>query len=492
MNILSRYIIKEHIPPFFFALAVLMFIFLMNFLVKYITQIFGKGLSLFTIIELIFYNLAWMFALAVPMSVLIATLMSFGRLSADNEITILKSSGISIYRIIRPALWFAITITILMILFNDRVLPNFNHRARVMFRNIREKRPTLKLEQGIFYTVGKYSFMVEKIDKTIGEELSERTNILGPDLEEEQKPDKLLNVLIFDRSNSQKTVTITAKEGYMVYSTARKSLIFSLFEGEYHEFDNQITEDYRFSHFYRQEVMINAPEFELEERDDDYRGDREMNVEMMLNKVKEVSFQKNNELTKISERLQKDWSKISEKIAELESINTKYSKDTTAQSLISDKNWKKALDKARRKITRTNQQTKTSISRINSYSTTINKYLVEVHKKFSIAFSAIIFILIGAPLGISARKGSLGVGATLSIFFFLIYWVGLILGEDLADRRLFTPMLAMWLPNILIGVAGFLLTWRAVKESNIIKFEKWEKFIKVIQRKSKRQKTISM
>ena len=113
MKILSRYIIREHVPPFVFALTVLMFIFLMQFMLKYITKIFGKGLSVFTIIELIFYNLAWMFALAVPMSVLIATLMSFGRLSGDNEITILKSSGISIYRIIRPALVFGGLITIL-------------------------------------------------------------------------------------------------------------------------------------------------------------------------------------------------------------------------------------------------------------------------------------------------------------------------------------------------------------------------------------------
>ena len=91
MKILPKYIIREHIPPFIFALAVLMFIFLMQFLLKYITKIFGKGLPFLTIIELVFYNLAWMFALAVPMAVLVATLMSFGRLSGDNEITILKS-----------------------------------------------------------------------------------------------------------------------------------------------------------------------------------------------------------------------------------------------------------------------------------------------------------------------------------------------------------------------------------------------------------------
>ena len=95
---------------------------------------------------------------------------------------------------------------------------------------------------------------------------------------------------------------------------------------------------------------------------------------------------------------------------------------------------------------------------------------LRVHKKFSIPFSAIIFILIGAPLGISAKRGSLGVGATLSIFFFLIYWAGLILGEDLADRKLLSPMLAMWLPNILIGVAGILLTCVLLKNQALLKW----------------------
>lgn len=472
MKILPRYIIKEHIPPFFFALAVLMFIFLMNFLVKYITQIFGKGLSVITIVELIFYNLAWMFALAVPMAVLIATLMSFGRFSGDNEITILKSSGISINRIIRPAIWFGITVTVLMILFNDMVLPDFNHRARVMFRNIRQKRPTLKLEAGIFYNVGKYSFMVEKIDKSLGDELSERTNITGPDIDDENKPDKLLNVLIFDRSQPQKTISITAKEGFMIYSTSRKSLIFSLFNGEYHEFDNQNTEDYRFSNFTRHEVIINAPEFELDSKDDDYRGDREMNVEMMLEKVIDYENQSQNTIDKISAIANNHWQQIFSQIDSLNPQNDQIDSSFVNWNSIPKQKFKKAVEKAQRKITRLYQQVKTNESRIGSYLSSINKYKVEIHKKFSIPFSAIIFILIGAPLGISTRKGSLGVGASLSIFFFLIYWAGLILGEDLADRKLLSPMVAMWLPNILIGFAGVILILRAIKESSIIKLDR--------------------
>ena len=109
---------------------------------------------------------------------------------------------------------------------------------------------------------------------------------------------------------------------------------------------------------------------------------------------------------------------------------------------------------------------------IKTYKRQINSRDVEIHKKFSIPFASLVFILIGAPLGIATRKGSMGVGATLSILFFLIYWACLILGEDLADRQFLPPMLAMWFPNIIIGLVGVYLTWRTVKEKTVIRWEK--------------------
>jgi lipopolysaccharide export system permease protein len=478
MKILPKYIIREHIPPFLFALGVLMFIFLMQFLVKYITKIFGKGLPFFTIIELVFYNLAWMFALAVPMSVLVATLMSFGRLSGDNEITILKSSGISIYKIIRPALIFGGAITILMILFNDQVLPDFNHRARVMFQNIGQKKATLKLEPNIFFNLGKYSFHVEKIEKTLGEKLTDRMNLLGPDIDLETKPDRLRNVTIFNRNNPNKTITVTADEGYMIYSKVSKSLVFTLFDGEYHEFDNLNIEDYRFSHFARNRVNIPAPEFELENKEDNYRGDREMNVAMMMDKVHSSDTSLVKEKQKMVEKIARFWLPIEDRIKKAE-ISDNPDLDEDDAILFRHVNRviaKKACDRAYRKASRLYQLVRTSGSRATSFDVSINRYLVEVHKKFSIPFASIVFILVGAPLGIASRKGSMGVGVTLSIFFFLLYWICLILGEDLADRRFLPPMLAMWFPNIMIGLAGAYLTWRTVKETSVIKWDKIGKF----------------
>ena len=424
--------------------------------------------------------------MAVPMAVLVATLMSFGRLSGDNEITILKSSGISIYKIIRPALIFGLLITILMTAFNDRVLPDFNHRARVMFQNIGQKKATLKLEPGIFFDLGKYSFLVEKIEKTLGEELSERTNLLGPELDLDNTPDKLKTITIFDRSYPNKTVTVTAEEGYMTYSKETKNIVFTLFNGEYHEFDNVNPDDYRFSHFERNRVYIPAPEFEFENKDDDYRGDREMDVSMMMDKVKQNEASKNKEVVKIREEVEKNWKSLTEKLPG--NVTVADIKDTT-RDLFSDvplNILKNAIDKAYLRASRSQQVLRTSGSRITSYETAENRYLVEVHKKFSIPFASIVFILVGAPLGIASRKGSMGIGITLSIFFFLLYWICLILGEDLADRRLLHPMLSMWFPNILIGLSGLYLTLRTVKESTVTRWESVGKLITNLLKKQKK------
>jgi len=407
------------------------------------------------------------------MAVLVATLMSVGRLSGDNEITILKSSGVSIYRIIRPALWFGASVTLLMIVFNDQVLPDFNHNARVMFRNIGQKKATLKLEAGIFFNVGKYSFHTEKIEKTFGEEISERVNIMGPEFNTETKPDRLVNVTIFDRSNAQINVTLIAEEGYMVYSKRKRSLLFTLFDGEYHELNVINPEEYRFSRFSRNQFYIPAPEFMLDERGDQSRGDREMNVEMMLEKVAKSRVNTIKERDKISDNVQKSQSSLQETFAKFTDSLT-----TNNKSVIHKAAWHRACDAAHRKASREYQSIRMAKSRLDNSVRVVNSYMVEVHKKFSIPFASFVFILVGAPLGIATRKGSMGVGATLSIMFFLVYWACLILGEDLADRQFLSPMLSMWFPNIIIGLAGSYLTWRTVKETTVIRWEKIGHFFK--------------
>ena len=471
MFLLARYTIREHIGPFLFSLAVIMFVFVTKFIVQYIGKIFGKGLSIGTIIEFIYLNLAWMLALAVPMSVLVAALMAFGRLSSDNEITILKTSGISIYKIIRPALIATIFLTIFMFWFTDKVLPEYNHKARLLFSSISRKKPTLQLEEGIYMNLGKYSILVEDVERSLGEEVIDKSNIIDPDYVDD-RADRLKDITIFDRSSSDLQRTIIAATGRLVFDKVRESLVFTLYNGEIHEINTKDYSEYRRLQFTRNVFYIPAPDLVFKRDEDEWRGDREMNIKMMKAEVAKYRNSISNEMKKIRQDMTVYYPAP-------DSIKTWLARETDNDPVteISLSNMQSSRTKALRKTQAVIQRLKSSEKNIDFYRRQIYKYEVEIHKKFAIPFASIVFILIGAPLGIKAKKGSLGVGVTFSIGFFLLYWVFLIGGEELADRQLISPFLAMWMANIIVGSFGVYLTYRVVKETTFIRWEKLPKFL---------------
>ncbi len=484
MKILTRYIVKEHIGPFIFGLSVIMFILLMNFLVKYIGKIFGKGLELSTIFKLIYLNLSWMLALAVPMAVLIAVLMAYGRFSADNEITILKSSGISIYRIIRPSLMLGIFVTVVMIYFNDQILPESNHQAKILFRAINQKKPTLQLEEHILYKIGRYTFSVSQIEKPLPDEWLDMSNLLGPEYRTATNIDRLSDLVIFDRSDPRVDITITAKQGWMVFSEKRKSILFTLFDGEYHKWDHLKPDQYQRSFFDKQLVVIPAKEFVFEEQEISHRSDREMNIKMMRAKVNGFEKQIQTRLDRIGSLVGKNMAPYQHRLKSVGNDLKNTVNDSVSLSSLPAKKWRAALRKARNNSARLYQQMRMHQSFIESQEKNINRFLVEIYKKISIPFACIVFVLVGAPLGVMARKGNMGMAISMSIGFFMLYWIFLIGGEELADRRFLPPFAAMWAANFIVGTAGLYLTWRAVKESSFIN---WDKLARIFKRGKKEQ-----
>ena len=476
MFLLARYTIKEHIGPFFFSLAVIMFVFVTKFIVQYIGRIFGKGLSLLTILEFVYLNLAWMFALAVPMAVLVSALMAFGRFSSDNEITILKTSGISLYTVIRPVFIVTVFLTIFMYWFNDRLLPEYNHHARLLFSSISRKKPTLQLEQGIYITMGKYSILVEDIERSFGKEVVDKSDIMGPEFTEDAA-DRLKNITIFDRSSAEMQRTVIAKRGRLVFDKEKERLVFTLFNGEIHEINTRNYSEYRRLQFVINNFYIPAPELVIRRQNDEYRSDREMSVKMMQQEVDKHR----NSIIKSEENIRdlvKQYYPHPDSLENLISLASVSQKPALADSAEMQRPRSKAIRKTQALI----QRLKSEKNNISFYQKQIFKFQVEIYKKFSIPFASIVFILIGTPLGIKAKKGGLGVGVTFSIFFFLLYWVFLIGGEELADRQLLSPFLAMWLPNIIVGSFGIYLTYRVVKEKTFIRWERLPKSLQLFFR----------
>ena len=169
MSILSRYILRIFLGPFIFSLAVIIFLFLTNYFIKQIPMLLNKDVSVAVIVELVYLILAWVVAIALPMAVLVATLMTFGQMSADNEITAMKASGYGIHQAMLPVLLFSILISYGNFRFNNDILPDFNAKARRLYLDITMKKPTLSFSPGIFSDpelIADYRLKFDRIDNS--------------------------------------------------------------------------------------------------------------------------------------------------------------------------------------------------------------------------------------------------------------------------------------------------------------------------------------
>lgn len=444
--IIYRHILRAHIGPFFFSLFTLMFIFLLQFIMKFIDDFVGKGLSAWIITELIALNLAWMVVLAVPMSVLIAVLMAFGGLSSQNEITAMKACGVSLYRMMMPVLLVSFIITYLTIEFNNKILPEANHKAKTLMIDIRKKKPTLTVNPGMFsQEVAGYSILVRKTF---------------------EKSNDLEGVTIYDYTNPASNVVVTAQKGRISFTPDYRKLIMDLQDGEIHQSDEGEEKQYRRIKFQKHRLLMNVEGFALERTSEGtfQRGDRELSAQVMRAYVDSLE-KVNSELAgQIVGIVSKD---IIPKIDFAEKDNIEFvNKDSS--KIINE-----TLDKLRYQT----GSFENLLSLMSFNRDRIDEYLVEIYKKYSIPTACIVFVLIGAPLGMMSRRGGFGIAATLSLGFFLIYWSCLIGGEKLADRDIISPFIGMWAANIVIGIAGIYLTLRMGRETPTIDWGFFKRFV---------------
>ncbi|HBR87201.1 MAG TPA: hypothetical protein DEA65_05155 [Candidatus Marinimicrobia bacterium] len=450
MRLLPRYIVRELILPFIFALGIIVFILFINFFLRAVDRFLGKGLDLFTILEYLFLNLAWIVALAVPMAVLIATLMAFGRLSEDNEINALRSSGISFLTILQPALLFGSAVCLMLIFFNTLILPEMNFHARLLAGDIRKMRPGMDIEPGHFIdNIPDYSMIIR----------SKNGNLME-------------DVRIFSKESKEVQTSIYSETGEL--STLDDAIILTLYDGEIHELDLENFSNYRRINFEKHIITIPADDLMLNRRDTANRSDREMTLGLMQEKKTKYAERKIN----VEERLQNTINKVTgleilpENFADAQKMLNRYKEEIKRDTSITAAQ----LRLKERRIRSLERQAKNEYRLIGSYIKSGNKYSVEIHKKFSLPIACILFVLVGAPLGTLSQKGGFAVAIMLGFGFFLIYYIFLIGGEEMADRNIVTPMIGMWTPNVILAFIGGYLTLHSVRERAPISMKwPWQK-----------------
>jgi len=434
MKILSRYILREHAGPFVLSVMVITFIMLLDRVLDLLNLIITKHLDLWTTTQVFVLSLPFMLALAIPMSVLVATIMAFGRLASDNEITAFKASGINIYSMMKPVVIAAILVSLFMIYFNDHILPESNYTLKNLLIKISARRPTSELKPGLFTELKDYNFYYH--DK------SEETGTYN-------------DIVIYDKSNGKYPRTITAEYGYIELYNGGNSLDATLYNGLIHEISKDDPQDYTTMVFKQYKIMIPDLGIGVSEAHLAQRGDREMSSSDMKKHIDDLDVQRQ------------------EKIKDKE----KYEKQLLALKENPEEGNKQEIDKLKHLINIRNQ-------RIYSLSREMSKYQVEVDKKYSIAFACLVFILIGAPIGMMTRTNSVGMGFVVSSLVFVVYYVSLFAGEELADKMIISPFIGMWISNILFTIVGVYLVIYSMRERKVIHLERIKDILK---RKKKKE-----
>ncbi|MDR2579980.1 MAG: LptF/LptG family permease [Fibromonadaceae bacterium] len=437
--ILTRYILKEHIAPFLAALFVTTFLFVINFLVEVLDKVLSKGIPASIVLEIFALNVIWMIGLAVPMSVLAATLMTFGRLSADMEIRAMQAAGISPLSLMRPVLVFAALLSVMLIVFNNWLLPEANYRSAMLMQSISRKKPHAMIDEGkLMNQFPGIQLWVSRIDNQSAE---------------------LYGIKIFEIGNNYPRI-ITADSASMEYVDMGATLMLHLKSGENHFVDPKDPDRYFRIRFANQDFAIQNIDNRFERTDRKSRGSREMPIEDMLEVVEETRAEKK----KLFSETESDIWRNAERLAIVLKNDTLLPETLRQKEILPDPaRHKTALDitlREEREILRLAERME---MRRENLAKREALYRTEIHKKISTAVACIIFALIGAPLGIIARKGGIGPGTVYSLGFFAVYWICLIGGENLAARLIIPPALSMWACNILIGTIGLFLTWRVAR-----------------------------
>ena len=443
MKLLDRYILKAHLGPFLLGFFLTTGFLFTQVLRNYLDEFLAKGIEPLTIVEVFLLSLGHTLALSIPMAVLVSTLMAFGQMAHDNELTALKAAGVSLYRVMAPVLVAATFLCAGMIAFNDWVLPESNHRLASLIIDIGRKKPTVDIEPGVF------------VDEFPGYQIwigskSERS---------EEIRDVVVTVLHDDRSPD----ILVAPTGRLYYQDQGNTLYIDLYGGEMHQvpLTNPQENLYRVTRFDSNTVIIPNIGDRLERTERTHRSDREMSIGMMRNRIDEKEAAIASILTRVHGQGRR---RVEDKLRLL-------NPDTRAAALATPSRLRPGQltgGSEQRQV----QSTRMELGQLDGFDRQIRGLRVEIHKKYAIPVACVVFVLFGAPLAIRSGKSGATMAAAFSIACFTVYYLCLTGGEKLADRRLISPAVAMWTANALFGGFGAYLSVRTVTETSVINWNR--------------------
>ncbi|HYF40329.1 MAG TPA: LptF/LptG family permease [Gemmatimonadales bacterium] len=468
MRLLNRYILRQLAAPFIFALAAQTSLMLLSQVAKKFGALVGKGLPWTVIAEVFALSLPFIVAMTLPMAVLLAVLYTFSHLAADNEITAMRASGISVYQVLKPVLLWGVCMAAFNFAFVDQVLPRSNARLRALLIDIGRKKPTFELREQVINEVppSQYFLRASRIDAATG---------------------RLRGVTIYDVGGEASRRIIYADSGAMAYAEGQTDLSLRLYDGSIHQYRPAEPTRFQLTYFSVNDIRVKNVYDQLQRNtSESIRGDREMSTCEMLDVIRDARQQQNEARNDRESLVENDLRAL----LSLPPVSSPPadSADTTRQGYCG---WFKSLQDfvlpktakaqspaqadtvklpprpprlARVRLSSWSEVV-TAADRVREADRRADRYAVEVHKKWAISLACISFVIIGVVMALRFPRAGIGlvIGGGLAVFS--IHYVGLTAGESLADRDHVSPWLAMWMPNILLTIVGVIGLIRVSRES---------------------------
>lgn len=450
---LHKLTLKSFLPPFFVTLFVSVFLFfLVTVVITYLDDFIGKGLRTIDLLVLFAYAyIAWI-PQCIPLAVLLGSIMSFGNLAENYELAAMKSSGLSLFRIIKPVFIFIIFLALATFMFNNFVLPVVQFKFQSLLWDIRQKKPTVNIKEGIFYNkIDNYSIRVG--GKSVNK-------------------DTLKDLYIYDHSLHQgNTIQMYAKSGKMGTTPDSSALVLTLRDGNrYEEIINpgQSAQKRPLSQLNYKELQINIElvDFKLKRTtEEQWKGNENMLNIWQLDSVADSTNRKMNKRIVEIERYVKENFFYRTVKSSMDTINQSYVKLKPFYDSLNDEKFRQCIESAQN-ITRTNAgYIDASTVNIKNDSADYLKYITEWHRRIVVCFACIILFFVGAPLGAIIRKGGLGLPVVVAVFFFLAYFILSEAFTSLAYDGTLPPWQAVWMPLFIFLPISIFLTYKAAKDS---------------------------
>ena len=447
----------------------------MQFLWKYIDDLVGKGLEWYVITELLFYASSTFVPLALPLAILLSSLMTFGNLGEHYELVAMKAAGISLRKIMMPLIVLSVIVSLIAFYFSNNVLPIANLKFKSLLYDIRQQKLALDIKEGIFYTgLDGFVIRVEKKDK-------DNNNMIR-------------DIMIYDHRQKKGNTNLTvADSGSMELTSDGMNLIFTLYNGyNYQEKTDQRgykkTNPYQRTKFREELRKFNLMDFELSRTNEDlFKSNYSMlNLRQLKKAEDSLMTRLNNRKEKIPVSMKKNFY-FYNRIDSVKQATFSTDKLYTTNLLESKTKQEKVkiIDEATNRCRSVRENLNFNKKDFENRNKLIFRHQAEWHRKFTLSFACFVLFFIGAPLGAIIRKGGLGLPVVVSVLFFVLFHIISITGEKSVKSGVIDANIGMWIAPVVLLPLGIFLTYKATTDSPLLDADAWTKFFKkVFKRKN--------